>query len=70
MLMRTAAQRATALRQFPTWSDHSTSIGGAFDLRGARISYARNAEIYGEEETGRIYLQSRQRGGSGLQASR
>src|SRR6266545_274100 len=50
MLMRTATQGVIASQQFPLWSGRGNPIAGSLDLMGARMSYARNVEVYGEGE--------------------
>ncbi len=50
MLMRTATQGVIASQQFPLWSGSGNPIAGSIDLMGARMSYARNVEVYGEGE--------------------
>jgi CRP/FNR family transcriptional regulator, nitrogen fixation regulation protein len=51
MLMRTATQVAgRPARQVPIWSGNGNPIADSIELMGARMSYARNAEIYGEGE--------------------
>ncbi len=51
MLMRTANQVARQpARQFPIWNGTGNTIAGSLDLMGARMSYARNVEVYGEGE--------------------
>jgi CRP/FNR family nitrogen fixation transcriptional regulator len=50
MLMRTATQGARGSQQFPFWSGSGNPIAGSIDLMGARMSYARNVEVYGEGE--------------------
>ena len=55
MLMRTATQGARASQQFPIWGTAGNPIAGSIDLMGARMSYARNVEIYGEGEPAEYY---------------
>jgi CRP/FNR family nitrogen fixation transcriptional regulator len=50
MLMRTATQGAKASQQFPMWNGNGNPIADSIDLMGARMSYSRNVEIYGEGE--------------------
>src|SRR6202521_3413843 len=51
MLMRTATQVARRpARQVPIWSGDGNPIADSIELMGARMSYARNVEIYGEGE--------------------
>ena len=51
MLMRTATQVARQpARQVPIWSGNGNPIADSIELMGARMSYARNVEIYGEGE--------------------
>ncbi len=51
MLMRTATQAARQpARQVPIWSGNGSPITDSIELMGARMSYARNTEIYGEGE--------------------
>jgi CRP/FNR family nitrogen fixation transcriptional regulator len=51
MLMRTATRAAAhPARRFPIWAGNASSIEDSIDLMGARMSYARNVEIYGEGE--------------------
>jgi CRP/FNR family transcriptional regulator, nitrogen fixation regulation protein len=50
MLMRTATQGTKAARQFSIWNGEGNPIPGSIELMGARMSYARNVEIYGEGE--------------------
>jgi CRP/FNR family nitrogen fixation transcriptional regulator len=50
MLMRTAAQGTKAAQYFPIGKGKGSPVAGAIELMGARMSYARNVEIYGEGE--------------------
>jgi CRP-like cAMP-binding protein len=50
MLMRTATQGAQPARQFQIWNGEGNPIAASIELVGARMSYARNVEIYGEGE--------------------
>jgi CRP/FNR family nitrogen fixation transcriptional regulator len=50
MLMRTATQGAQPARQFQIWNGEGNPIAASIALVGARMSYARNVEIYGEGE--------------------
>jgi CRP/FNR family transcriptional regulator, nitrogen fixation regulation protein len=51
MLMRTANHAAKqTTRQFPIWNGNRSTIADSIELMGARMSYARNVEIYGEGE--------------------
>jgi CRP/FNR family transcriptional regulator, nitrogen fixation regulation protein len=50
MLMRTATQGAQPARQFQIWNGEGNPIAASIVLVGARMSYARNVEIYGEGE--------------------
>src|SRR6266571_7860076 len=51
MLMRTATQAARqAARQFPIWNGTGNTMADSIELMGARMSYPRNVEIYGEGE--------------------
>ena len=51
MLMRTATQVARRpARQVPIWGGNGNPIADSIELMGARMSYARNVEIYGEGE--------------------
>src|SRR3989442_606819 len=51
MLMRTATQvTGQSARQVPIWSGNGNPIADSIELMGARMSYARNTEIYGEGE--------------------
>ena len=51
MLMRTATHAAKqTARRFPVWNGNDSTIADSIGLMGARMSYARNVEIYGEGE--------------------
>jgi CRP/FNR family nitrogen fixation transcriptional regulator len=51
MLMRTATQVARQPgRQAAIWNGNGNPIADSIELMGARMSYARNVEIYGEGE--------------------
>jgi CRP/FNR family transcriptional regulator, nitrogen fixation regulation protein len=50
MLMRAATRRTNAAHHFPILDSHSAPVTGSIELMGARMSYARNVEIYGEGE--------------------
>src|SRR6266536_3707708 len=50
MLMRAATQGAPPARQFQIWNGEGDPIAASIALVGARMSYARNVEIYGEGE--------------------
>jgi len=51
MLMRTATHAAKqTARRFPMWNGNDSTITDSIELMGARMSYARNVEIYGEGE--------------------
>jgi len=50
-LMRTATQAARQpARQVPIWNGNGNAITDSIELMGARMSYARNVEIYGQGE--------------------
>ncbi len=51
MLMRTATQGAKAPQCFPIGNGDGNPITGSIELMGPRMSYARNVEIYGEEQS-------------------
>ncbi len=49
--MRTATQAARQpARQVPIWNGNGNAITDSIELMGARMSYARNVEIYGQGE--------------------
>src|SRR5579871_2680001 len=52
MLMRTTSVMNTpsATRQFPIISSDPNTLAGSMELMGARMSYDRNGEIFGELE--------------------
>src|SRR5215475_4590399 len=50
MLVSTATRGTKAARHLPIWDSHGASVTGSIELMGARMSYARNVEIYGEGE--------------------
>src|SRR5262249_31177148 len=50
MLTHTATGAAKLSQRSPVWNGNGAPIADSIELMGARMSYARNTEIYGEGE--------------------